>query len=57
MQEIENFASYTLIKFAALLAPCGSNNHYMYTTIINNWTPPSQPIFLGGPPFSVKNSS
>jgi hypothetical protein len=57
---------YLLIKienFATLLAPCGSNNRYMSNvkfppTLINKKTgPPSEPIFLGDPPFSVKNNS
>jgi hypothetical protein len=49
------------LYFGCMRAPCGSNNRYMSiflhynTTRINNWTPPSEPIFLGGPPFFGQN--
>ena len=55
--KIENFASYTELNLlpcslpvVAIIVTCQIFLHYN-TTIINNWTPPSEPIYLGAPPF------
>jgi hypothetical protein len=58
--KIENCASYTELNLlpcslpvVAIIVTWQIFLHYN-TTIINNWTPPSEPIFLGAPLFRSK---
>jgi hypothetical protein len=44
------------LSLVAIIFTCQIFLHYN-TSIINKWTTPTEPIFLGGPPFLVKYSS